>query len=53
MRCSYCPKSKGIGLDAGDMDFGLFKDIFDQAFKLIPLKSVCLVGFGELCYILN
>lgn len=47
LRCSYCPKSKGIGVDAGDMDFELFKEIFNQALTLLPLKNVCLEGFGE------
>lgn len=47
LRCSYCPKSYGIGIESGDMDFGLFKKIVDDAHKLIEIHNVCLVGFGE------
>ncbi len=45
--CSYCPKSKGIGIDGKDMDFELFKKIIDEAANVLNLKQVCPVGFGE------
>lgn len=46
LRCSYCPKGRGIGLEGGDVDFELFKAIVDEAAAL-EAEQICLVGFGE------
>ena len=47
LKCSYCPKSFGIGNDGGFMDFKLFESIVDQSFHIKKIKNVALVGFGE------
>ncbi len=47
LRCSYCPKGHGIGVDGDHMDFDLFKNILDQAIQLTPMRNVVLTGFGE------
>ncbi len=47
LRCSYCPKSKGIGGKGGDMDFDLFKKIVDDANRFTKIEQMPLVGFGE------
>jgi MoaA/NifB/PqqE/SkfB family radical SAM enzyme len=47
LACSYCPKSRGIGVKGGDMDFELFKTIVSQACELAPIRQIPLVGFGE------
>lgn len=47
LRCSYCPRGKGIGGIGGDMDFNLFTEIVDQANRITKLRQVSLVGLGE------
>ena len=47
LRCSYCPKGYGIGVNGGDMDFNLFKKIVDEANRYFKIEQIPLVGFGE------
>ena len=47
LRCSYCPKSKGVGVSGGDMGFTLFKYIVDEANAFHPVEQMILVGYGE------
>lgn len=47
LRCSYCPKSVGIGIDGGNMDFDLFKKVVDEMFSFQTVEQVLLGGFGE------
>jgi radical SAM protein with 4Fe4S-binding SPASM domain len=47
LRCSYCPKSKGVGVSGGDMDFELFKEIVDKANEFHSVEQMILVGYGE------
>ncbi|KAF0119211.1 MAG: Fe-S oxidoreductase containing radical SAM domain [Rhodospirillaceae bacterium] len=47
LRCSYCPKSMGIGVTGKNMNFDLFKKVVDDALAIQPISRVLLVGFGE------
>jgi len=47
LACSYCPKSKGIGLGSKIVDHDTFVKIYDNLIKGVNPKLVSLVGFGE------
>jgi hypothetical protein len=46
LRCSYCPKGIGVGVDGDDVEFELLKSTVDEAIAL-GIGSIDLVGFGE------
>lgn len=47
LACSYCPKSKGIGIGSRVIEHEQFVKIYDNLTNGVRLKFVSLVGFGE------
>ena len=47
LKCTYCPKSRGIGVKGGHMDWSVFVKAIDGAMRETKVDVFVLAGFGE------